>query len=121
MPELMKNQIFTARMEGYTAQGHGVCRVLGRAVFVPGAMAEELWEVRILRVTSAAVWGRGEKLLEPSPDRIEPDCGVFPRCGGCALRHMDYRHELEMKHRRVNDAIARIGKLDFADSEIIGE
>ena len=116
----MKNEIFTARMEGYTAQGHGVCRVLGRAVFVPGAMTGELWEVRILRVTSAAVWGRGERLLEPSPDRIEPDCGAFPRCGGCALRHMDYPSELEMKLRRVNDAIARIGKLDFSVSEILG-
>ncbi len=120
MPELMKNEIFTARTEGYTAQGHGVCRILGRAVFVPGAMENELWEVRILRVTSASVWGRGEKLLEPSPDRIEPDCDAFPRCGGCALRHMDYTHELDMKLRRVNDAIARIGKLDFTVSGILG-
>jgi len=120
MTDLAKNQIFTARMEGYTAQGHGVCRIEGRAVFVPGALAGELWDVRILRVTSAAVWGRGERLREPSPHRLEPDCAAYPRCGGCALRHMDYGCELEMKRQRVNDALSRIGRLDFAVSEILG-
>ena len=107
-------------MEGYTAQGHGVCRIQGRAVFVPGAISDELWEVRIVRVSSSAVWGRGEKLLEPSPHRAEPDCCVFPRCGGCALRHMDYGHELDMKLQRINDSLRRIGKLDFSVSEILG-
>ena len=119
MPELIKNQIITARMEGYTAEGHGVCRAEGRAIFVPGAMEGELWEVRIVRVTSSAVWGRGETLLETSSDRIVPDCGVFPRCGGCSLRHMRYEAELAMKLRRVNDALRRIGKLNFSINEIL--
>ena len=71
----MKNRIYTARMEGYTAQGLGVCRIGGRAVFVSGALDGELWEVRIVRVTSGAVWGRGEKLLEPvmKVEAIVPD------------------------------------------------
>lgn len=119
MSELRKNQIITARMEGYTSEGAGVCRAEGRAVFVPGAINGELWEVRILRVTSSAVWGRGETLLESSPARVTPDCAVFPKCGGCTLRHMDYAEELSLKLRRVNDALQRIGKLDFAVREIL--
>ena len=115
----MKNRIYTARMEGYTAQGMGVCRIGGRAVFVSGALDGELWEVRIVRVTSGAVWGRGEKLLEPSPARTEPACPVFPRCGGCSLRHMRYDEELKMKLRRVNDALRRIGGSDLCVEEII--
>ena len=106
-------------MEGYTAQGLGVCRIGGRAVFVAGALSGELWEVRILRVTSAAVWGRGEKLLEASSARIAPDCAVYPRCGGCAARHMTYDEELAMKLRRVNDALRRIGGLTLAAEEIL--
>ena len=119
MPQPAKNQIFTARMEGYTAQGLGVCRFDGRAVFVPGALRGEAWEVRVVKVTSAAVWGRGETLLEPSPARAEPDCAAYPRCGGCAARHMTYAEELDMKLRRVNDALRRIGGLDFAVEEIL--
>ena len=120
LTELKKNQIVTARMEGYTAQGLGVCRIEGRAVFVPGAIRGELWEVRIVKVTSSAVWGRGETLLEPSPARTAPDCDAYPKCGGCALRHMSYDEELDMKLRRVNDALRRIGGLDFAIDEILG-
>ena len=69
LSQLQKNRIFTGRMEGYTTQALGVCRCDGRAVFVPGALRGELWEVRIVKVTSAAVWGRGEALLEPSAAR----------------------------------------------------
>ena len=119
LSQLQKNRIFTGRMEGYTAQALGVCRCDGRAVFVPGALRGELWGVRIVKVTSAAVWGRGEALLEPSPARLEPDCAAYPRCGGCAARHMNYAEELDMKLRRVNDALRRIGGLDFAVEEIL--
>ena len=115
----MKNQIYTTRMDGYTADGQGVCRIGGRAVFVSGALDGELWEARIVRVTSGAVWARGEKLLEPSPARAEPDCPVFPRCGGCSLRHMRYDEELKMKLLRVNDALRRIGGSDLTVEEII--
>ena len=106
---LTKNQIVTARIDGYTAEGAGILHTDGRAVFVPGAIRDELWEARILKVSASAVWGRGERLLEGSPHRRESDCAAFPRCGGCALRHMDYEEELDLKLRRVNDALERIG------------
>ena len=117
--ELQKNQIHTARMTGYTARCHGVCRVEGRAVFVPGALADELWRVRNTKVTASAVWGRGEELIEPSPARVTPDCPVYPRCGGCAARHMSYPEELNMKLQRVNDSLRRIGGLDCTVREIL--
>ena len=68
MEELMKNQIYTVRIEGYTSEADGVCRIGGRAVFVPRALAGELWRIRIVKVSAAAVYARGEELLEPSPE-----------------------------------------------------
>lgn len=117
--ELKKNEIYPARITGYTSEGAGVCRIGERAVFVPGTIVGEEWDVRIVRSTSAAVWGRGETLRSPSPHRAEPDCPAYPRCGGCALRHMDYEEELSLKLQRVNDALHRIGKLDFSVSGIL--
>ena len=106
--ELKKNEIYPVRITGYTSEGAGVCRIGERAVFVPGTLLGEEWDVRIVRSTSAAVWGRGEALRAASARRTEPDCPVYPRCGGCALRHMDYEEELSMKLQRVNDALRRI-------------
>ena len=117
---LKKNQIHTAQITGYASDGAGVCRICGRAVFVPNTIRGELWEVRILKVTASAVYGRGEKCLSPSPARQEPPCPVCRKCGGCSLLHMTYDEELQMKLSRVNDALERIGGLDFRASEIFG-
>ena len=119
LQELKKNEIFPARIEGYTSEGAGVCRIGGRAVFVPGTISGEEWDVRIVRSTANAVWGRGETLRVRSTHRVEPDCPAYPRCGGCSLRHMDYEEELSFKLQRVNDALHRIGKLDFSVSAIL--
>ena len=118
--ELLKNHIFTADIAGYTSEGNGVCRINGRAVFVPRALSGEKWRIKILKVTKTAVYARGEELIEPSAERIESDCPYFPGCGGCTLRHMSYAEELRMKLARVNDAFMRVGGLELRADEIVG-
>ncbi len=120
MDALAKNQLHTVTIDGWSADGAGVAHVLGRAVFVKGAIPGEDWVVRIVKVTSAAVFARGERLLKPSPHRVEPDCPVFGKCGGCALRHVDYASELEFKLAKVNDAYAHVGGLELRAERIIG-
>ena len=117
---LKKNQIHTADITGYTSDGAGVCRIEGRAVFVKGTIVGEIWEVRILKVSNTAVYGKGERCLSPSAMRREPPCPVYRKCGGCSLLHMSYAEELNMKRERVNDALRRIGGLDFQITEILG-
>ncbi len=119
MEKLEKNKIYTAAVTGYTSQGMGVCRIGGRAVFVPGTLSGEQCRVRILKATASAVYGKAEEILLPSPERRVPDCPVYGKCGGCALLHMSYDEELRLKLVRVNDAIERIGGLDFRVDEII--
>lgn len=120
MEQLAKNQIHTATVESFSSQGFGVCRVGGRAVFLPGGIPGEKWEIKLLKVTSSAVYAKGITLLEPSVHRISPACPVYGKCGGCELMHMDYELELKFKLGRVNDAIKHIGGIDFIIDEIIG-
>lgn len=120
MDTLQKNQIHTAQITGYASDGAGVCRICGRAVFVKNAIPGEIWDVKILKVTASAVYGRGEMCRSPSPARQEPLCPVYRKCGGCSLQHMTYEEELRMKLGRVNDALERIAGLDFRIDEILG-
>lgn len=120
MEMLAKNQLYTAEITGYAADGAGVCHIGGRAVFVKNTIVGETWEIRILKVTASAVYGKAERCITPSPNRQRPPCPVFRKCGGCSLLHMTYDEELRMKLGRVNDAIRRIGGLDFVVQHIVG-
>lgn len=120
MEHLEKNQIYTVTIEGYSSEAMGVCRIGGRAVFVPRALSGERWRIKILKVSSAAVYAKGMELLSPSPARQEPACPYFGLCGGCDCWHMSYEEELRFKLGRVNDALTRIGKQTVTAGEILG-
>lgn len=114
-----KNMIFEAVIDGYTAEGAGVCRADGMAVFVPGAISGERCRVRIVKALKNYAFGRLEEVLVPSPHRITPDCPHFPLCGGCNFRHMDYEEELRQKAERVRDALQRIGGFEIDTPEVV--
>ena len=120
MEEFRKNDIYTIEIDGWTSEALGVCHLNGRAVFVPRALPGERWEIKVVKVGSNAVYARGERLLLPSPGRMEPDCPYYGKCGGCDTRHMSYEEELRFKLDRVNAALRHIGKQSIVASEILG-
>lgn len=108
--ELKKNDLAELEITGYTAEGSGVGRLAcGAAVFVPQAAAGDKIQVKILKTAKTYAFGKLEKLLSPSPDRIPVDCPQFSHCGGCVYRHISYEAELRSKQQRVQDALERIG------------
>ena len=117
--ELIKNQTYEVNIEGCTAEGQGVARIDGRAVFVAGALPGERCVIKLLKVSKTAIWAKVEELLEVSPHRIEPDCPVCSKCGGCDFRHVSYEEELRIKKQRVDDVMRRIGGLDLVAEEIL--
>lgn len=112
--ELIKNQIIPLEISGYSAEGSGVGHFSGMAVFVPLAAAGDRLEVKILKVAKNYAFGKIEKIISASPDRIPADCPQFARCGGCVFRHISYAAELRAKQQRVQDAFERIGGIHSA-------
>ncbi len=120
MDILRKNQILRVTIDAYGSDAAGVCHVDGLAIFVPGAIVGEEWEIRILKVQKSRAYARGEKLLAPSPARVDPGCPCYGKCGGCDCRHMSYEEELRFKLGKVNDALERIGKQSVQAETIVG-
>jgi len=104
-----KNDVFELEITGTTHDGMGVGRKNGIAVFVQGAFDGEFARVKVIKKAKTYAVARIEELIRTSPQRIEPFCPVFKRCGGCSLQHMTYEKQLEFKHRVVTDNLARIG------------
>ena len=118
--ELAKNQEHTVTIEGYGEGGMGVARIDGRVVFVHGALRGEKCRVLILKTLKSVAFAKVLEVLEPSSERITPDCPYFPRCGGCTYRHIRYEEELRLKKQRVQDNLSRIGGSYVTVEEILG-
>ena len=87
---LEKNQLHTAELTGYTAEGLGIARIDGQVVFVHGGVQGEVCVIRVLKVLKNTAFARVEEILQRSPDRQDPDCPHYPACGGCDFRHVSY-------------------------------
>lgn len=92
-----------------TAQGSGVGRYAGIAVFVANAAVGDRLKIKIIKTSKNYAIGKIEEILAPSPARISADCEAFKSCGGCVYRHIRYESELSIKEQRVKDALVRIG------------
>ncbi len=117
---LEKNQLHTAEITGYTAEGLGVARVNGQVIFVHGGVRGETCAVRILKVLKNAAFARTEEVIQGSEHRQAPGCPHYPACGGCDFRHITYEEELSAKRQRVQDALRRTGGADVEVEEILG-
>lgn len=99
------------RPTGVAHGGEAVARVDGKTHFVDGAMPGErvLGEV----VKETASWARVEllRVLEPSPQRVEPPCRHFDTCGGCQWQYADYAAQLEWKQTIVAGQLAHLGRI----------
>ena len=110
---------FDLRIDSIAAGGDGVGRHEGMVVFVPRSAPGD-----VLRVSGTKkdrlVRGRIERVMEPSPDRVEPPCAHYTvdRCGGCQLQHVSYDAQLRAKSGIIADSLNRIGRLAVDHPEV---
>ncbi len=114
-----KNQIITARITGITSEGQGVAKPEGFPVFVPYTAIGDLAEIRIVKLRRGYAYGRLERLIEPSPDRVPPDCSAFGPCGGCHFRHLSYEAEARVKRNILADAFLRVGHFSLEPEDFL--
>lgn len=117
---LHKNDKIILKITAMSAEGSGIGRHNGMAVFVPFSAIGDTVQAHILKVLKHMAYGKIIKIIESSPDRIQPDCNVFGQCGGCVYRHVSYEAELKYKQARVTDALERIGGLSIVPDAIVG-
>ena len=116
---LEKNQIYEALICDYTAEGQGVAKIEGCAVFVPNAIAGERCRIRIEKVGKTWAAGKIVEILDRSPHRQNRPCPVAKLCGGCDFHHMDYAEETRLKADRVMQALNRIGGENLTEMPIL--
>ncbi len=91
--------------------GKGVARHDGKVVFVPFVIPGETVTATIVREKKKFAEAELHAVVEPSPDRVEPECPYFTRCGGCSYQHIAYDRQLALKSAQVEQTLRRVGRL----------
>ena len=84
----------------------------GKAVFVPFVLETEKVAAALIEEKAGFARARVEKIIEASPQRIEPRCPYFERCGGCHYQHTIYEHQLAVKAAILEENFRRLAKLE---------
>ena len=86
-------------------EGEGIAKINNFAIFVDGAIKGEKCKILIVKVVSSHAFGKIIEIIEPSKHRAKPDCSTYKRCGGCNLRHVDYKETLNIKKEKVQNLV----------------
>lgn len=92
-------------IDNLSNQGDGVGRIDNWVVFVPYTLPGERVRARIYRNDKNCSMADLVEVLEPSPQRVQPQCPVFGYCGGCQYQHLNYADQLAWKTAQVADLL----------------
>lgn len=115
----MKNDIITLDITDITPEGFGVGRLDGKVYFVADTAIGDKCDCLVLKELKSHSFAKLVNIISPSPDRIESDCVISKKCGGCQLRHIDYNAELALKKNIVKNAFNRIAKMDIKVNDTV--
>jgi 23S rRNA (uracil1939-C5)-methyltransferase len=75
--------------------GLGLAHADDRTIMVALAAPGDRVRIRVDRVKGNVSFASIEEIITPSPQRVEPPCPYFGRCGGCDFQQMNYQGQLD--------------------------
>ena len=110
--EYKKNDRVTLTIEDMGSDGEGIGKVDGFTLFIKDAVIGDQVEAKIIKSKKHYAYARLEKVLQPSPFRVEPKCAYHRQCGGCQLQALSYSEQLHFKEQKIRNNLIRIGGFD---------
>ena len=122
---MKKNDSIELKIEDMGVDGEGIGKYEGMTFFVKDAVIGDTIRAGITKLKKNYGYARVQEILEPSPYRVQPECPLYARCGGCQIQAMDYKQQLCYKQKKVRDNLIRIGGfapelIDSVMEEIVG-
>ena len=112
MKPLKKNQKLRLKPIDLSSSAMAVYKVEDFPIFVKDSLPQEDTEIIVTKVLNRFGFGRAIQRYSDHPQRVQPDCPLYPQCGGCQMMHMSYEYQLDFKQQRVQDALRRNGDLN---------
>ena len=98
-------------VESIDQEGRGVAHHEGKVIFIEGALIGERVTYSSFRKKASFENAVATKIIKSSFTRVQPKCIHFDLCGGCSMQHLDFRAQVAVKQRILEDNLQRIGKV----------
>ncbi len=108
-PQKLSTEPVTARVEKFSHDGRGIARMNGKTTFIDGALPDETVTFRYTRKKNDFDEGQLLTVVEPSKNRVEPNCPHYALCGGCSLQHLSGPMQIHEKQVLLMDILERVG------------
>ncbi|MBA9084965.1 23S rRNA (uracil1939-C5)-methyltransferase [Fontibacillus solani] len=102
--------VVTIKRLGINGEGVGYYR--RKAVFIEGALPDEVVKAEVTRVEHKFIAAKITQLEKTSPYRVDAPCPVFSICGGCQIQHLSYEGQLAAKEDILREAFTRYTGID---------
>ena len=109
---MQKNDTAVIEITDIGVNGEGIGKVDGYTLFVKDAVIGDKAEVKVMKAKKNYGYARLMRVIEPSPDRVEPRCPFARKCGGCQIQEMSYERQLAFKAQKVRGNLERLGGFD---------
>ncbi len=100
-----KNKEYIVEIVDNGFEGEGIAKIEDFTIFIPNSLKGEIVKIVIVKVLTSYAFGKVLEIIQSSKYRIVNDCTTYKRCGGCALRHIDYEETLKMKQNAVQSLV----------------
>ena len=118
---MQKNEEYIVDIIDNGFEGEGIAKINDLTIFIPGAIKGEKIKIIIVKVLTSYAFGKILEIINSSEDRnTNVDCSTYKRCGGCNLRHVNYKTTLKMKKNVVQNLVNKNLKTKIIVKDTIG-
>ncbi len=96
------------KIEKLVYKGLGLGFENSQPVFVSNAVPGDVLDVLVISTRRQVSFAKIEKIIKSSSQRIQPDCEVFGKCGGCDWLCISYDDQLKFKQEIVEDIFKNV-------------
>lgn len=100
---------FPLEIDSLAHGGAGVGRQAGKVVFCAGGIPGDTVLARVTADRGRFLEAETAEVVNPSPDRVEPPCPVFDRCGGCDWQMLTLEGQRAAKSEIVRSQLRHLG------------
>jgi len=109
MERLKIGDKFEAVIDGVDEKGRGLLRAGAKPGLAYFTIPGEKISGEVVARNGGELRVRVETIMEPSMDRVVPQCPDAGRCGGCPWQHISYTRQCDLKLELINRAFAESG------------